>query len=433
MTSLKRRLGLGLVISLALFFVLLSFIIGHEVAALSEANMLSRLRHDQEQIIAALQGHTTPPQLNGEAIPAIYQRPFSGHYFQIDGKGWSVRSRSLWDEALPTTPASITRDFPGPKGQPLLITSRNVRWHGQSLRVSVAEEISRIEASATMFQKRFLLFSAGAILLLLLIQEWLVTLSLRPLQHVRKQLTKLDKGELDSVTAPTPAEITPLVDEINRLMRLMRRRLTRSRHALGDLAHSLKTPLAIARQIVTRQREGEDRSALERQLSLIEERIETELARARTAGPMAGRIWCNIQHDLTDIKTMLQQLHPDISIDLKIEQVNQIHADREDMLELIGNLLENGCKWGRNTVRCTISRNDGDGGDILIQVEDDGPGVNEDDIAGLLARGTRADESMPGHGLGLAIVHATVQAYEGDMTLSRAPELRGLRVRIRIP
>ncbi|PJC70398.1 MAG: ATP-binding protein, partial [Zetaproteobacteria bacterium CG_4_8_14_3_um_filter_59_5] len=124
------------------------------------------------------------------------------------------------------------------------------------------------------------------------------------------------------------------------------------------------------------------------------------------------------------------QVFPRIDFDVQIDTGLKIPADREDMLEIFGNLLENACKWAESRVRCRIW---GAQGGVCICIEDDGPGIEEEDYAELLYRGTRADESTPGHGLGLSIVSEMVAAYEGEITLSRSDDMHGLRVNIRIP
>ncbi|MDQ6970851.1 MAG: ATP-binding protein [Mariprofundus sp.] len=458
MNSLKQRLTTSLAASLILFFIVQSFMISNEVVILSENNIISRLQHDQEQILSAITWSTTAsdaehaiPTLNPSAIPVIYQRPFSGHYFQIDffDPGFAdldrsdpdrsapdlsslqLRSRSLWDEQLPATIDAIVKNVTGPKQQHLLVIFRTVQLHGRSAEIRVAEDISLIESSSAAFQRHFLLFAAAAVLALLVLQGWLINFSLKPLRRVREQLSLLDSGELELVTASTPEEITPLVTEVNRLIVLMRKRLMRSRHALGDLAHNLKTPLAVARQIAERQSKSDDRIQLDAQLQFIHERIESELVRARTAGPMPGGQWKDVQRDVQDIILMLRRAFPAISVELELDHQHPIAADREDMLEILGNLLENACKWGESNVRCSIAKNDA--GDLLIVVEDDGPGLKPDQFEQLLTRGRRADENQAGHGLGLSIVNEMVQAYEGQINICRSVSLHGLQVSITIP
>lgn len=431
MYSLSRRLTLSLAASLMLFFLAQTVMIGREVETLTEQNLLSRLNHDQEALLAALNWQPPGrPVIEPLRIPEIYQRPFSGHYYQIDVAGITMHSRSLWDEQLPVQHDAIARDVEGPVGQRLLLLTQSVTLHGQSVKICTAEDISHIESTTSSFQRHLLLFAAAAVLALLVLQGWLVQSGLKPLQRIRNQLSLLEKGEVDRVTIATPSEITPLVEEINRLVQLIRMRLDRSRHALGDLAHALKTPLSVAGQIIQRQPDTTDVAELRQQLKNIEHRIERELARARTAGRAPGGNWADPSADLHDLTRMLNRIFPDKHISLDLSAMNTVVADREDMLEIFGNLLENGCKWAHTQVRCSIRH---EPGALVIAVEDDGPGI--DDVAGemLLQRGVRLDESTPGHGLGLSIVNEIVEAYDGTIMLGRSAELHGLCVTMSLP
>jgi len=440
MGSLRQRLTLSLAASLAIFFILQTWMIGNEVEALGERNLLSRLQHDQEQILAALEWH--PPAAPGmrlSLVPAIYARPFSGHYFQLDIAGQTLRSRSLWDEKLPALKNPMLRNVPGPDGQRLLVLQETVQLNGQPVTIRTAENILPIEQSTGAFQRHLLLFALCAVLTLMLLQGWLIGHSLKPLQRIRMQISRLKKGDVGLIDASAPDEIMPLVEEINHLMQLMQQRLQRSRHALGDLAHSLKTPLSVARQIVSRRTDSADsipndaaadNTQLGEQLERIEQRIERELVRARTAGRMPGGQWSEAAQDIHDMTRMLNQVFPRIAFNTDIDGHIKIPADREDMLEIFGNLLENACKWADSTVHCRVW---GEQGRVCICIEDDGPGIEEDAYEELLYRGVRADESTPGHGLGLSIVSEMVAAYEGDIALSRSPELHGLKVDITLP
>lgn len=436
MYSLRLRLTLSLAASLALFFIIQTWMIGNEVEALSERNLLSRLHHDREQILAALDMTSrAAPAMRRSLIPGIYERPFSGHYFQLETSGKTLRSRSLWDERLAEQQTDMRRDVPGPDGQRMLVLRETVQVNGRTVTILTAENILPIEQSTGAFQRHLLLFALGAVLSLMLLQGWLIGHSLKPLHRIRKQIARLKRGDQERIDDPAPDEIMPLVEEINHLMQLMQQRLQRSRHALGDLAHSLKTPLAVARQIVRRQADTrfpdkEDHRQLGEQLERIGQRIERELVRARTAGRLPGGHWSDPASDIRDMASMLGQVFPRIVFDMQIGDTLNIPADREDMLEIFGNLLENACKWADSRVSCRVST---EKGETRIIIEDDGPGIEEDMHQELLYRGTRADESRPGHGLGLSIVSEMVAAYEGSIMLSRSPGLHGLKVEILIP
>ncbi len=427
--SLNKRLTLSLAASLALFFLLQTLMIGREVEFLSEQNLISRLKHDQEELLAAISWQPPAlPKLNPARIQGIYQRPFSGHYYQINIANRSMRSRSLWDEQLPEQSSAVVRDAPGPSGQRLLVLSQRFTLHDQTVEIRIAEDISHIESTTALFQRHLLFFAAAAMLALLLMQGWIVRYGLKPLQRIRRQLGQLERGEIDQVTTPAPDEIKPLVEEINHLVQLINRRLVRSRHALGNLAHAIKTPLAVMGQIIQRQADSPDTTELKQQLHHIEHRIDRELARARTAGRSPGGNWAAPHRDLNDLGRMLRRIFPATHIALNIPENLSIAADREDMLEIFGNLLENACKWADSEVSCSIAEDHDNG--LVIQVEDDGPGIASGEYQKLLMRGALADESRSGHGLGLAIVCEIITAYEGKIELGRSPKLCGLLVKI---
>ncbi len=428
--SLNRRLMLSLAASLALFFLVQTWMIGREVAVLGEANILSRLEHDQEEILAALDWPDKgPPRLKSSRLPAIYRHPFSGHYFELRADGHVLRSRSLWDTRLPAMQGEVVRGVAGPAEQRLLMLRRTFDWHGRPIELRVAEDVSASERSAAAFQRHLLLFASAAILALLVLQGWIVQYGLRPLLRVRDQLRLLERGEIDRVDAQgLPAEVVPLAEEVNRLVALIRRRLTRSRNALGDLAHALKTPLAAVGQLLESGSEASLAQARDR-LRDMEHRITHELARARTAGYSPGGVWAHPARDVKDIVHVIGRAHPEIEVALTIDCPEMLAADREDMLEICGNLLDNAGKWARSRVVCRILAGDER---LVIEVEDDGPGIAPDLAERMLRRGERADETRPGHGLGLAIVSDIVAAYEGRIAL-RSSESGGLLARVEIP
>jgi len=429
--SLKTRLIISLAASLALFFLIQTLIIGSEVRALSEQNIHSRLEHDQKELLAALSwAPPAEPVLDPARIPGIYQRPFSGHYFQISIGGYQLRSRSLWDEQLLPVREKISDDIPGPAHQRLLMISQDFVILNHPAQIRIAEDVSGIRSNTASFQKSLLLFAAVGLMLLLILQGTIIRYGLAPLQRIRDQLRQLEKGEIEQVTTPAPSEIMPLVEEINQLLQLLRNRLMRSRHALGDLAHAMKTPIAIMGQIIERHPEPEDKALMKQQLQYVEQRIHGELARARTAGRTPGGYWSDPQRDIHDLTQMMMQIFPHIKFSLRLSDDLNIAADREDMLEVFGNLLENAGKWARSQVECSLIKKSHA---LMICIEDDGPGIDESQFKSLLLRGNRADESKPGHGLGLAIVHDIIVAYEGELELARSKTLQGLKVSMILP
>jgi signal transduction histidine kinase len=431
MKSLSRHLTISLAVSLICFFLIQAVLVGIEMRKLTEDSVLSRLEDDMEGILTMLSVQPGKvPTIDWEHIPAIFMRPFSGHYFQIHQGKQSIRSRSLWDSALPVQEPGIYRAVDGPADQQLLILSRSFVVHGQTLLLSVAEDTSVLESTSLYFQKRLLVLSLAALLLLLVIQVWVIRRGLKPLAGLRKELQQLERGETEKLRQPVPAEISPLVEEINRLLMVLQKRLQRSRNAMGNLSHALKTPLTLMFQILERRQDDEECAQLLEQAQRIEGHINRELSRARMAGQSPGGVWLKPERDVRDLVSMLEAVYRQrINFELQIEKITGVSADREDMMELIGNLLDNACKWANTQVVLKMHQQSG----LRIVIEDDGPGMNPEEQLLVLGRGVRMDEAKQGHGLGLAIVGEIVDAYGGKLELGQSDLLGGLQVLAHFP
>jgi len=429
MSSLSRQLTISLAVSLATFFAVQALMVFTEVRTLSRETVISRMQHDADELLAALDAAASEPAIDWSHVPAIYTRPFSGHYFQFRMQQRSLRSRSLWDEELPVLGEEESRELAGPSGQELLLLGKQYTVHGLPVQLTIAEDISRLEQTSDAFLRRLLLASFAALMVLLAMQLWFIRKGLMPLKRLREELLRLEAGEVETLQQPVPSEITPLVAEINRLLVAIRQRLERSRNAIGNLAHALKTPLTVATQILEREPGSGDRPELQQQVGLIRQRIQHELSLARMAGQSPGGFWRTAAADIDALVSTMQRIHHkriDSRVSLSAETV--LHADREDMMELVGNLLDNACKWAGSEVRVQVSDQP-----LTILVEDDGPGMDEDSREQLLQRGVRADETREGHGLGLAIVSDIVAGYGGSLRLDRSDALGGLCVRVVFP
>ncbi len=228
-----------------------------------------------------------------------------------------------------------------------------------------------------------------------------------------------------------PQEVQPLLDALNHLLSLVNERMLRSREALGNLAHALKTPLNLLQQDIATLPEGTPRESLQDASARIRTIIERELRHARIAGNAMGGEYFLPEKDLSDLGTVLQRLYPAVSLGLDIESdCGQMPFDREDMLELVGNLLDNACKWAAKEVSLELKCHD-EGG-LLITVRDDGPGIPEGRLQEPLARGRRLDEQVEGHGLGLSIIAGIVESYRGAI-LAAPADAGGAGVTVRLP
>jgi signal transduction histidine kinase len=349
-----------------------------------------------------------------------------------------LRSRSLWDQRL-ESPSVQTGEIrrlylQGPQQQPLLALVGGFQKQGRPITLLIAEDTSAVEANIASFQYRFTAIAAASLLLLIATQMILVRSGLRPFKHVRDQVRALEQGELRKLSTAVPVEIAPLVAEINHLLQVLNSRLQRSRNALGDLAHEMKKPLTVLRQLEQENAtvsHPEMQRALESQTRIMQQIVDRQLKRARLAGEGPVSTYFDIATDVPALIDALQSIYREknLHITTLLPELTTGFIDREDMLELLGNLLDNACKWAQRQVRLTISTDN----ETMVMVEDDGPGVDDDALSQLSQRGKRLDESVEGHGLGLAIARDIVSHYNGTLEFGRSDLLGGFRVRIHLP
>lgn len=427
--SIQGRLRFGLVISLVIVFAAQWLVVSLAVREVVESYVHTRLTHDAHSLVAALSFNNGRAEIDTTRVDAIYQQPFSGHYFRVGVNDTVLRSRSLWDQDLAVLPSAGTRGvISGPQNQELLAASFHFRKQGQDVAVTVAEDLTPINADIRRFTLRYGLVSLVALIALLVLQAVTVRRGLRPIDAIRRDLLQLERGEVQTLREDVPGEIQPLVRELNRLLALMSQRLERSRHASGNLAHALKTPLTVLRSLAS----GEDmrhRPALQHELQAqtdaLQALIDRELKRARFAGGAPGQK-LDVTPELESLVAALKKLYADraLRVHAALPAALTLAADREDMLELFGNVLENAFKWAASEIRIGAELGEG----ITICIEDDGPGVPGEDLGRLTERGLRLDERIPGHGLGLAIAQEIAATYGARLNFSRSPTLGGLRV-----
>ncbi len=436
MRSIQSRLGLGLAVSLVAVFVLQWLLVSVSLQRLSEAGLSAHIGHDIDNLLAGLgfdaAGHL---QLAPERIERTFQQPFSGSYFRVTSGAQVIRSRSLWDQDLaPASPApgqSVSQHLTGPQAQPLLMITRAFELRGRLVEISVARDLTPLANDIRHFRDRYALVSGAALVLLLALQVFLVRQGLRPLRRTRAELKQLERGETDSLSEDVPDELQPLVHELNQLLATVRQRLTRSRQALGNLAHALKTPLTRIAQLASHpalQNAPEVQQPLRAQTEIIRRFIDRELGRARLAGAAQPGQRFDVAREIPALIETLGAIYREknLAMDVRLADNVQFTADREDMLELLGNLLDNACRWARHKVRLTAETGNG----LTIAVEDDGPGASPENLQRLTERGARLDEATDSHGLGLAIARDIAESYGGTLTLVRSPDLGGLQVRV---
>jgi signal transduction histidine kinase len=436
--SLKGKLGLGLALSLTAIIALQWWLASYTLHEVTEEYIRERLQQDVDMLLAAVTFDSAGQiELKLEQQTYFDDRPFSGHYYRIETAATVLRSPTLWDQDLPVAAAAPgqqqRRRLTGPLEQPLLVLVQGFRKQGHDVSIAVAEDLTVIEQRITAFQRSYLLLSIAFLILLLILQRLLLGRALAPLKDVQQDLQGLARGETTSVRETVPIEIQPLVREVNRLLQLLSQRVERSRRMVGNLAHALKTPLTV----LTRTTEHpalkalpELREQLETQTEAIRERLERELSRARLAGSANTGARFDPAQDLPALLELLRTIYADRGIELTLHSSEgpPWPAEREDMLELAGNLIDNACKWACEQVIITVEP----APRVSLIVEDDGPGCPPALREGLAQRGLRLDEHREGHGLGLDIVRNIVEHYNGELELTES-RLGGLQVRVVLP
>jgi len=378
-----------------------------------------------------------------------FSEPLSGWYWSVEpvSKGLTntLRSSSLTGFAPPDADPEVrfNSDFrrqylsAGPRGEQVeVLEAEVVLGQGDRIvRFRVMGNRTELENEIAGFNRRLLayltLFGAGMII----INVAALLLALRPLNNIRDALANIRAGSAERLTGPFPAEIAPLAEETNALIESNRRIIERSRKQVGNLAHSLRTPLAV---IMNEGREMADQRGelIGHQAEAMQKQIDHYLQRARA---VAQRSTLSVRTDVNDTVQRLARVFgklvrgKDLSLNMP-EKPIFFAGEREDLEEIIGNLLENAAKWADSSIVVTLTtvgakRNER--GLFRLSVEDDGPGIPEDQAKQAIKRGRRLDETKHGSGLGLNIVADLVEEYGGRLKLGKS-ELGGLRVEVEL-
>lgn len=439
MISLRQRLSRGLVSILCIVFVIHWLAADLVIRTVAEKQMATRLAEDGYSLMESITSDDNGQlSFNSLRISTVYNRIFSGHYYVVWVDGQASNSPSLQNHPLALTPigpnqALLYHLANGPQQQPLLVLGQGFVKFGHKIVISVAEDLSAVDHDISAIRFAYLNLTLIILCCAIALQRYDVKRSLKPLTSVGKELEDITSGQQQQITLDVPSEVKPLVKEVNRLLLLVVRRLQQSRTAMGNLAHALKLPLAMLFRITEHPMFNEHpelRQQLQTQTDTIHRCIERELKRARIAGNQQASVAFNPNTELMVLTKLLNNIYAEKQLDIKVAAPDVlVHFDREDMLELIGNLLDNACKWAKQEISIAITFAD----TLTIAVEDDGPGCDELDAQRLIKRGLRLDESTQGHGLGLAIVFDITEFYDGVLHISRSKRLGGLLATVSLP
>ena len=425
--SISRRLlgGSGLVVFA--FLGLAGIALDTAYRKSTEQAALAQLQaHIYTLLATAEEDARGRPRLPQNLPAPRFNRPDSGLYAEVHGSGDSYHWRSA--SLLARDSATVGRLDIGEtrlhRQHELLRLEQGIGWedlHGNTLPYvfSVAMDTAPLEAEQATFRTTLWSWLGGAALLLLVFQLALVRWGLRPLNRIAENVSEIEQGRRQQVGGPVPRELSPLTDNLNSLIRQGQARQERLRHGLADLAHSLKTPLAVLRGAAYRQDPDQVAHLVDEQVERIDEIIRYHRHRAAVAGDGVLYPPLAVRPVLRRIVDSLQKVHRDrgIRCDLNIGEDMRLRADQGDLFELFGNLLENAYKHCHHQVQVTLHSQA-----HLLQasIEDDGDGIASRDRQRLLRRGERADQRHPGEGIGLAVASEIVRLYGGTLHIDNS-------------
>jgi signal transduction histidine kinase len=437
------------VVILIITGVALSTLYRHDVERAFDRRLDVYLRTLVADVASPEEGSDKFPQSIGEPL---FELPLSGWYWQVtrlDAKRPEVHSsRSLWDSTLPRLPddqsaaaAEYRQGYSkGPEDQDLRIVERNIDLgtDGRYL-IAVAGDASEIDDETHSFDRAIGATFAALAMALLLTTALQVRFGLAPLNRISQSLAAIRSGRAERLEGEFPVEIASLARETNALIDANREIVERARTHVGNLAHALKTPLSvIVNEAAARGNDPLAHKVLE-QTDIMRDQVARQLERARAAArsTVIGTL-IDVPPVVTALARTMEKLYRarDIAIDIDVPEHADFRGEQQDLEEMIGNLVDNGCKWAQSRVAIEVMADrpppEGEKPRVRIIVDDDGPGLSPAEREQVALRGQRLDETKPGSGLGLSIVVELAGLYGGVLTLGTAP-IGGLRAELALP
>lgn len=435
MASLSARLLLAVSLLLLVFFGATIVVLD---SAFREAGEQAQEDILDGQLIALLAA--ADPNEEGELVmPAIMPEPRlgtigSGLYAELrDDTGPVWRSQSSLGLAIPFGAAPP----PGPPvfsrislddGMPLMALAISVSWEltNGDLRpysFHVAESLDSVNAQLARFRRQLFGWFAAVALIMLLSISLVMRSVLGPLRQIEDEIAEIEDGRRESLSEGLPTELDSVARNMNMLIGSERGRSDRYRQTLDNLAHSLKTPLAAIRAVLSEHREDDSTQKIETQIERMNDIVRYQLRKpASLVSDSFGVGSVAIEEQLERLVDGLNKVYKEKSpaISMTVDLAAEFRGDTGDFLELTGNLVDNACKWCRSNVHIEVAPLDGGG--MRFTVSDDGPGIPEDAAELLLRRGMRLDESAPGHGIGLAVVKDIAASHGGDLRIGRSTQ-----------
>ncbi len=437
--SLTRRMIVVAAFWIAALLLLGGFALDRILTASIVQNFDDQLEYVLNAMIASSEiGPDGEVRFNRQPADQRFIEPYSGVYFQISGDGADTfPSRSLWDRRLRVQDRHEdvevhvydSNEF---EGEPLRISERDVILPGSQTRWRFQVAQSREMIDTQIRQLRSTLFwSFLALGVGLLILAALQTFyGLWPLRRVRQDVAAIRSGAKTRITEAFPNEVQPLTEEINQLLAHNEDQAEEARRHAGNLAHALKTPLTVITNAATANA-PDLADTVCGEATVMRRQVDHQLARARAIGRRASaHARAHVWESVEAVQRAVDRLYENVTVDIAGDKAAQVRVERQDLDEMVGNLVENAAKYGGGRVFVTVEPKDKV---IDIIVEDDGRGIPKQEREAIFQRGARLDTDKPGTGLGLAIVRDVAEIYGGRITLEESEDLGGLLARLSLP
>ena len=437
MLSLNKRLLVAASVVLVAFLGLTGLALDRAFRESALAAVQERLQAQVYMLLGVADLDETARLILPEALPeARFSTPGSGLYAWVTGDENKLiwQSQSLLGMRLPpftSTPVPGQTRFQELRvadTSALFVLSFTVSWEVgsesyQRYAFRVAETQQNFNTQLRQFRRSLWGWFLGAAIVLLMVQGGILRWGLKPLRQVAREVREIESGRRANLTGVYPKELQPLTENLNTLIRHSQAHLERYRNALSDLAHSLKTPLAVLRSTVESPCSETDlQDVVREQIERMNRTVEYQLQRAAASGPIALTAPLEVAPVIRKMVDSLAKVYADKSLQfqLYVDPGVLFYGEEGDLMEIVGNLSDNACKWSRTQVviRVSASISDSRPAGLILEVEDDGPGIPIEQRQMILKRGERADPSTVGHGIGLAVVRSLVEeVYKGALEI----------------
>lgn len=438
--SLNLRIIFSATLVLVVFITLTAAALDRAFVDSTESSLRDRLTSQLYALMAAAEVNDDGVFMPSDELDALLGLPSSGVYaFIIDSAGEALWQSSSLLGAEPPAPIFIDsgeKQFSRLRadGKEYYHFAYGVNWatdkKKQALTFNIITDLKSFNKQIAQYRTNLWTWLLAMAILLLLSQALILRWGLSPLRKVGVELTLIESGEQEKIEEHYPREIERLTKNINQLLQQERHQKKRYRDALGDLAHSLKTPLAVLQSSLNKKNAMNKTpdAGTQEQITRMNTIVEYQLQRAATAGSFGIGKSVNIRSVVDRVTDSLHKVYRDkaVEVNVTIDDALTFKGDEGDLMEMLGNLLDNAFKWASHHIDIIALQ---DNNKLSIRIMDDGPGINPEQVDQLMQRGARADQSIAGHGIGLSIVRNIVEAYQGTLTIEKSP-LNGAEINI---